>query len=90
MNWTRISRAVAFSGTIIVITAAPLGMSLDDVRTKIDAWHRDYSEIRSHSAIGNNPPIALMNGSPASPPHEPQPRHFQFRAGLEVGHVAAA
>lgn len=43
-------------------------MSLDDARTKMEAWRRDYNEVRPHSAIGNKPPIALMNGSPASPP----------------------
>lgn len=43
-------------------------MSLDDARSKMEAWRRDYNEIRPHSAIGNKPPIALMNGSPAPPP----------------------
>ena len=43
-------------------------MSLDDARTKMEAWRRDYNEVRPHSAIGNKPPIALMNGSPALPP----------------------
>jgi len=43
-------------------------MSLDDARSKMEAWRRDYNEVRPHSAIGNKPPIALMNGSPAPPP----------------------
>jgi putative transposase len=43
-------------------------MSLDDARAKMEAWRRDYNEVRPHSAIGNKPPIALMNGSPAPPP----------------------
>ena len=38
-------------------------MSLDDAREKLDAWRRDYNEVRPHSAIGNNPPIALLSGS---------------------------
>ena len=38
-------------------------MSLDDARTKMEDWRRDYNEVRSHSAIGNIPPISLMNGS---------------------------
>ena len=42
-------------------------MSLDDARTKMEEWRRDYNEIRPHSAIGNKPPISLMNGSPALP-----------------------
>ncbi len=38
-------------------------MSLDDARTKMEDWRRDYNEVRPHSAIGNKPPISLMNGS---------------------------
>ncbi|WP_108178603.1 IS3 family transposase [Phreatobacter oligotrophus] len=43
-------------------------MSLDDARSKMEAWRRDYNEVRPHSAIGNKPPIALINSSPAPPP----------------------
>jgi putative transposase len=43
-------------------------MSLDDARQKMEEWRRDYNEIRPHSAIGNKPPISLMNGSSAYPP----------------------
>lgn len=28
---------------------------------KLEAWRRDYNEARPHGAIGNKPPIALMN-----------------------------
>ncbi|MFG1225748.1 IS3 family transposase, partial [Xanthobacter wiegelii] len=31
-------------------------MSLDDARAKMEAWRRDYNEVRPHSAIGNKPP----------------------------------
>ena len=43
-------------------------MSLDDARQKMEEWRRDYNEIRPHSAIGNKPPVSLMNGSSAYPP----------------------
>lgn len=43
-------------------------MNLDDARSKMEQWRRDYNEVRPHSAIGNNPPITLMNGSGAAPP----------------------
>lgn len=43
-------------------------VSLDDARAKMEAWRRDYNEVRPHSAIGNKPPISLLNGSPAPPP----------------------
>ena len=40
-------------------------MNLDDAREKMEAWRRDYNEVRPHSAIGNNMPITLQNGSEA-------------------------
>jgi len=43
-------------------------MNLDDARTKMEAWRRDYNEFRPHSAIGNKPPISLLNGSSAAIP----------------------
>ena len=36
-------------------------LSLDDARAKMEEWRRDYNEVRPHSAIGNKPPISLMN-----------------------------
>ncbi|RVT89083.1 IS3 family transposase, partial [Rhodovarius crocodyli] len=39
-------------------------MSLDDARAKLEAWRRDYNEVRPHSALGNKAPISLMNGLP--------------------------
>ena len=41
---------------------------LDDARTKMEDWRRDYNEVRPHSAIGNQAPISLLNGSSAPPP----------------------
>lgn len=43
-------------------------MSLDDARRKIEDWRKDYNEVRPHSAIGNKPPISLINGSSAPRP----------------------
>ena len=43
-------------------------MSLDDARSKMEEWRRDYNEVRPHSAIGNKPPISLVNGSAAASP----------------------
>ncbi|MDA0786868.1 MAG: integrase core domain-containing protein, partial [Proteobacteria bacterium] len=34
---------------------------LADAREKLEAWHRDYNEVHPHGAIGNKPPILLMN-----------------------------
>ena len=41
-------------------------LTLDDTRQKMEEWRRDYNEVRPHSAIGNNPPISLMDASGAS------------------------
>jgi len=41
-------------------------MGLDDARSKMEEWHKDYNEIRPRSAIGNNPPIALHKRSSAT------------------------
>jgi putative transposase len=43
-------------------------MSLDDARAKMEDWRRDYNEVRPHSAIGNQAPISLLNGSSAPAP----------------------
>ncbi|NVN09790.1 integrase core domain-containing protein, partial [Nguyenibacter vanlangensis] len=38
---------------------------------KMEAWRQDYNEVRPHSAIGNKPPISLLNSLPACLPVEP-------------------
>jgi len=43
-------------------------LSLEDARQKMEAWRRDYNEVRPHSAIGNKTPIMLVNRSGASGP----------------------
>ena len=34
-------------------------LSLDEAQRKCEAWRRDYNEVRPHSAIGNQVPVAL-------------------------------
>ena len=31
-------------------------LSLDDAKSKIEAWHMEYNTLRPHSSIGNIPP----------------------------------
>lgn len=38
-------------------------MNLPDARDKLEAWRRDYNEVRPHSAIGNKPPVTLVKSS---------------------------
>jgi putative transposase len=44
-------------------------MSLDDARSKLEDWRRDYNEVRPHSAIGYKTPITLIN--PTTDNHPP-------------------
>ncbi|MCA3602327.1 MAG: transposase, partial [Methylobacterium sp.] len=41
---------------------------LPDARENVKAWRRDCNELRPHSAIGNKPPITLVNRSSACSP----------------------
>ncbi len=43
-------------------------MSLEDAREKMEAWRRDYNEVRPHSAIGNKAPIELTTITAAQSP----------------------
>ena len=44
-------------------------LTLADAAEKLDAWRKYYNEDRPHGAIGNKPPISLMNpDGAASPP----------------------
>jgi putative transposase len=43
-------------------------MSLTDAREKLEARRRHYNELRTHSVIGNKPPITLANRSTACSP----------------------
>lgn len=43
-------------------------LTLEDARKKMEDWRRDYNEVRPHSAIGDLPPITLINRVGASGP----------------------
>jgi putative transposase len=38
-------------------------LSLDDARSKCEAWRTDYKEVRPHSSIGNQTPIERARAS---------------------------
>src|SRR4051794_18539617 len=53
---------------------------LDDARSKMEDWRKDYNEVRPHGAIGNNPPITLQNQNfdgPAPPCKKPENSNFR-------------
>lgn len=43
-------------------------LSLDDARSKLEGWRRDYNEVRPHSAIGYETPITLQNHTTGNHP----------------------
>lgn len=43
-------------------------LTLADAREKLEEWRRYYNEDRPHGAIGNKPPITLMNPGDAPSP----------------------
>ena len=47
-------------------------MCLADAQEKCESWRRDYNEVRPHSAIGNKPPITLVERSAGNGHRGPQ------------------
>jgi putative transposase len=41
-------------------------LTLADARQKLENWRRDYNELRPHSAIGDKPPVTLLNRAVAT------------------------
>lgn len=41
-------------------------MDLDDAVKKIEDWRREYNEVRPHSALGDRPPMVLIQKPPQS------------------------
>ena len=48
-------------------------MSLEEARRKIEAWRRDYNQVRPHSALEYQTPEEFVARAAASPP---TPRAF--------------
>ena len=68
-------------------------MSLEDACLKFEAWVRAYKDHRSHSSIGDNCPIELMNrAGPYVPPgtcpaRNPGPTWFKVGGKVTVCEV---
>ena len=52
-------------------------VSLGEARETIQAWRRDYNEVRPHSSLGNRTPREFTGGSGAALPPEPPRREEQ-------------
>ncbi len=47
-------------------------MSLDDARTKCEAWRRGDNDVRPHGGIGNKPRASLMKSVSGTRPTLPE------------------
>ncbi len=59
-------------------------VSLQDPREKIEAWRRDYNEVRPHSALGNRTPHEFTGGGAALPPEPPRRQVQKQKTTLEL------
>lgn len=48
-------------------------LDLDDARLKVEAWRREYNEVRPHSAIGERPPMAQLSALGTRPEDDKGP-----------------
>jgi len=47
-------------------------MSLGEARETIEAWRRDYNEVRPHTSLGNRTPQESTGAGAALPPEPPR------------------
>jgi putative transposase len=65
-------------------------MSLQEARMKIEAWRRDYNEVRPHSSLGNRTPLEFTGGagaalrSPTAPFEPPRREEQKQKTTLEL------
>lgn len=60
-------------------------MTLADAREKLDDWRRDLGEVRPHSAIGCNVPIAMHDPGDAASPSSCFSRKTSAAGGSVLG-----
>ena len=60
-------------------------LTLDDARSKCEAYRREYNEGRPHSAIGNKTPMAFMKSIGHPSRRWPHKREVPPRAGPALG-----
>ena len=47
-------------------------LSLGEARETIEAWRRDYNEVRPHSSLGNRTPQEFTGAGAGLPPEPPR------------------
>jgi transposase InsO family protein len=63
----------------------PPAYDLKGQQTKIDAFRKEYNEVRPHKAIGNRTPSELFQPSPRAFPETIKP--WDYPAGYDVRRV---
>ncbi len=59
-------------------------MSLGEARETIEAWRRDYNEVRPHSSLGNRTPQEFTGAGTALPPEPPRREEQKQNAPLRL------
>jgi len=59
-------------------------LSLGEARQTIEAWRRDYNEVRPHASLGNRTPQEYTGGGAALPPEPPRREEQKQKTTLEL------
>jgi putative transposase len=59
-------------------------MTLAEARQTIEAWRRDYNEVRPHSSLGNRTPKEFTGAGAALPPEPPRREEQKQETTLEL------
>jgi putative transposase len=59
-------------------------LSLGEARETIEAWRRDYNEVRPHSGLGNRTPQEFAGAGAALPPEPPRREQQKPKTTLEL------
>jgi len=59
-------------------------LSLQEAREKIEAWRKDYNEVRPHASLGNRTPKEFAGAGAALPPSRPGGRDQNPKLTLEL------
>jgi putative transposase len=59
-------------------------LSLGEARQRIEAWRRDYNEVRPHTSLGNRTPQEFTGAGAALPPEPPRREEQKQKTTLEL------
>jgi len=59
-------------------------LSLGEARETIEAWRKDYNEVRPHTSLGNRTPQEFAGAGAALPPEPPRRKEQKQKTTLEL------